>query len=254
LNLIETLSTDESPSILEAAWPDEHKLNALIQSTWPCQSDAVLANDSPSPPDKAAEELHEGTTQPQARMRQRILPNMDAVPLDLESATAPAANYDEALELPTFNPYVITRAEQLADPNISPILQRLERSEKLALKADPLWKVVGGRLFRRGFSSTHEATSQIYVPTARRSRLLEQYHYSNHRGGGPLEDELAKSYYWPNLSSDCTTFSLTCEVCGQLAAAPLNKAATNPIPTPARPFTVLHVDHADFRGRSSGPR
>ena len=138
LNLIQTLSTDESPSILEAAWPDKHKLNALIQSTWPCQSDAVLANDSPSLSDKAVEELHEGTIQPQARTRRRALPDMDAVPLDMEPTTAPATKYDEAVELPTFNPYVITRAEQMADPTIYPILQCLERSEKLASKADPL--------------------------------------------------------------------------------------------------------------------
>ena len=39
-----------------------------------------------------------------------------------------------------------------------------------------------------------------------------------------------------------------------LAARPLDKVPTNPIPTPSRPFTVIHVDHADFRGRPSGPR
>ena len=121
-----------------AAWPDIDKLNALIQSKWPCQSDAVLANDSPSLSDKAVEELHEGTIQPQARTRRRALPDMDAVPLDMEPTTAPATKYDEAVELPTFNPYVITRAEQMADPTIYPILQCLERSEKLASKADPL--------------------------------------------------------------------------------------------------------------------
>ena len=48
-------------------------------------------------------------------------------------------------------------------------------------------------------------------------------------------------------------FTATCEICSKLASAPLNKVPVNPIPTPARPFTVIHVDHADFRGRVSGP-
>ena len=38
-----------------------------------------------------------------------------------------------------------------------------------------------------------------------------------------------------------------------LKPRPLDKAVTNPMPTPSKPFTVLHVDHADFRGRVSGP-
>ena len=269
---IATLPIEDYPSVLEAAWPDNTKLNDLIAAIWAPCTIAIMSPDTPARHDRRTSTVDQGmertperaaiesTVHTHAPHQPRVRPGMVAPPLDLPPEAAivrqipPSPTCYEAAEADEFNPYIITRAEQLADPSISPILQRLEQSAKTSTKTEPVWKVIGGRLFRQGFSAVHEPINQVYVPAARRARLLEQYHYSNHRGGGPLEDELSKSYYWPNMASDCTTFSTTCEVCAPIAAAPLNKVVTNPIPTPARPFTVLHVDHADFRGRVSGPR
>ena len=152
------------------------------------------------------------------------------------------------------NPYHITRQDQLSDAMAARLIITIEHSTTAAAKAlDTDWELQGGRLYRLGTDTNSGLTKQLYVPSNKRVQLLYQYHYSNHRGQRPLLDELSKSYYWPNMTSDCTVFVATCNVCGPLASRPLNKVATNPIPTPERPFTVLHVDHADFRGRTSGP-
>ena len=169
----------------------------------------------------------------------------------LQSArNVPTAAYDsEVIDSPEESPYVITLQQQRADATIARLLDTVS----VSAKPGSIWELHGGLLKRRGFNKEGEPALQVYVPTDCRSALMRQLHYSNHRGHRPLHDELLRSYYWPNLTSDCATFTNTCKVCSALAAKPLQRVASNPIPTPSRPFSVLHVDHADSRGRPSEP-
>ena len=164
------------------------------------------------------------------------------------AVSPPSVDYQELPEAAEVNPYVISAEDHRSDPEICRIKATLTANTK-----STTWSVKDDILYRFGFDSTGEPIRQMYVPQRCRGPLMAQFHYSNHRGYRPLVAELSRSYYWPNMATDCTLFTATCEICAKLAAAPLNKVPTNPIPTPARPFTVLHVDHADFRGRTSGP-
>ena len=211
-------NAEERPSVLEAMWPDTDCLNEQICNLM-----------------SASAQLTKTLGQ---------LPGKDKMPSE-----------PQYLDVPTENdsPYVITAADQRSDPVISGILDSLQDKTGKGT-ASRLWHVQDGKLYRRGFDSSGEPSLQIYVPMNRRSQILGQLHYTDHRGHRPLHKELLKNYYWPEMLGDCVTFTATCDVCAPLAARPLDKVPTNPIPTPSRPFTVLHVDHADFRGRPSGPR
>ena len=169
----------------------------------------------------------------------------------LESESPTTKYPPEAIEPDAESPYLITAQDQRCDPVIARLFHTLQTAKQ---SSNAQWALQDGRVCRLAFSAANEPLTQVYVPCHRRSQLLAQFHYANHRGSRPLFQELSKNYYWPNMASDCVTFTNTCNVCAPLGSRPLEKVVTNPIPTPGRPFTVIHVDHADFRGRVSGPQ
>ena len=229
-----------------------HFLGQLAPDTALGQLDSMLLAKDDSPPQTSAAPRRAPYTINTDDAARNLQEAFDSAPTPFTEA-APAFGDELCDDVVTdgisVNPYVVTREHQLADPIGARLIALIENSKS----AGPLWELINGVLHRRGFDTLGEAALQVYVPANGRPALLGQYHYANHRGHKKLLPELSKSYYWPNMASDCATFTATCSVCAPLAAKPLNKVATNPIPTPARPFTVIHVDHADFRGRQSGP-
>ena len=149
---------------------------------------------------------------------------------------------------------MVTLAEQMADPALRNIRKKLLEDlpttasnvrkakhallqEQYLIGSDKLLKV-------RTFSDLGEAkNSVVYVPETKRTALMRFFHYINHRGGGPLHDQLKRSYYWPSMEADCTTFVTTCRTCEELKSRPLQRAPTHAILTPSKPFEVIHVDH-----------
>ena len=229
------------PSILEALWPDESRLDALVAAAWDLPAPILTASGGTPHDDHPGQDPNTGH------------PPHHHHPLPKDSDGLPLPRYDQLpLEEVTVNPYVITHQDQLRDAAIVKIVANVKAGIRRNSK-DPLWELKDNKLYRNGFSATNEPICQIYVPYHHRDQLMRQAHYASHRGFRPLFNELSRSYYWPSMGTDCSAFTVRCKVCSSLAAKPLNKVATNPIPTPARPFTVIHVDHADFRGRVSGP-
>ena len=45
------------------------------------------------------------------------------------------------------------------------------------------------------------------------------------------------------MQEDCLKFTNACSICGPLRSRNMAKAPVIPIPTPSRPFEVIHVDH-----------
>ena len=281
LNFCGMIAPSEESSVLEALWPHQDELDEPLSLAWPKEeppgSALHLSSDELTSLDYDAPTLHKvsrtsrlaslGTpskmvdldivdtsprqTEPEQPPTVNLENKESTDDLSSEHTIAPAYN-DETLDLKDSSPYVITWQDQYRDTAIVKVINAIKNTRKQGTW-DPLWELKDDKLYRSGFSSTNEPVSQVYVPLQRRNALLRQLHYSNHRGFRPLFNELVKSYYWPNMASDCATYTARCDICAPLASKPLNKVATNPIPTPARPFTVLHVDHADFRGRVSGP-
>ena len=88
-----------------------------------------------------------------------------------------------------------------------------------------------------------EARDLLVVPQIGRGALLRQYHMVCHRGGGPLYDEISRQYWWSDMQADCASFANACAVCSGVRSHAAAKADFKPVPTPARPFSVIHVDH-----------
>ena len=204
--------------------------------------------------------------------------------VDDDLVTEPAA-----LEGEHVSPYLVRRADQLKDPALRFIIERLEKLNDVLIRGDgkraadttpaagvpegsttPMsdadvevpkkpveaarkhpkkedvtrsWVLHGGVLYWRDFTAMGELSRRVAVPSHLTSALLQQYHYATHRGHGPLYDSLRVSYYWPSMESDCLDFVRTCEVCQQRASQPMQKVPSKPVPTPLRPFSVIHVDH-----------
>ena len=248
---------------LTAAWPESDGLNELIAAMECDQrvltlNELIAAVDSHLPDKEQMQPTIDRSTRHASRVDE-LLPSPMA---DLVESEAPAVATPELPATPHYgdelldeaeihSPYIITRADQLRDPMIARLIVVLE--ESASKNAGALWEMADGCLHHRTWDSSGDLTRQVYVPHHCRAALMKRAHYTNHRGHRPLFEELSKSFYWPSMFADCCTFTSACAVCEALAARPLNKVASNPIPTPARPFTVLHVDHADFRGRPSGP-
>ena len=165
-----------------------------------------------------------------------------------EEPPAPARLFDAGgneVHLPDVasnTPFRVTVEDQTADPDCRAVITAMKKAAGSHLSN--FWSVdEDGLLRRRWYDSRGDARMSTYVPQSHRGVLLAQYHYSNHRGHRALLKDLRQSYYWPNMMSDCVDFVRTCSVCGGLTSQPLQRAVTNPIPTPSRPFSVVHIDH-----------
>ena len=170
------------------------------------------------------------------------------------------------------SPYVITREDQMRDPMWKPLMLKLEAAERKPAEGEAdattaealstvaprvkrgkqapktlvtsLYRLSGGLLYRIRYSGLDGGPElKLCVPEHLRTKLMAQYHYVHHRGPRQLESQLRQSYDWPGMSTDCLDFVRTCSVCQPVSSRPMQRAVTNPIPTPSRPFSVIHVDH-----------
>ena len=193
LNFLGLIEPEEpGSSLLEAMWPDADQMCNLM----PTESmfsgrllSKLLNKDGKAASDEEVAEATEALpTQAPAQPPTPPLPSppLDAAGTATEDHTlvAPPA----ALDVPDDrdSPYVITAEDQRRDPVICGILHSLQAATGKGAAAR-LWHVKDDKLYRRGFDDSGEPTLQIYVPTARRSQLLGQLHYSDHRGYRPLQ-------------------------------------------------------------------
>jgi hypothetical protein len=170
---------------------------------------------------------------------------VDAIhPVDTadDSGTAPTPATEEE---PFTNRFTVSTEQQLADPDLSEIFRRLtsipkNKHEHNWLSANFLIK--NGLLYHKDFTST-EVRHQLAVPHHHRTALMRLYHYMDHRGHESLLNQLRRSYWWDGMNSDCETFTATCAVCGARQNTGLQRIPDMPIPSPAQPFSVIHVDH-----------
>ncbi|MDC0525347.1 DDE-type integrase/transposase/recombinase [bacterium] len=147
---------------------------------------------------------------------------------------------------PVDSPYVFGRDAQLADPIFGPQIELLEKADARPPSRRPYvpdWQMHGGQLYKIQYLPDGSRELKLAVPDSCRLPLMAHFHYLCHRGHKPLVDSIADSYYWPNFKADCLEFTSGCTTCQQRTSQPLARAATQPIPTPARPFSVLHLDH-----------
>ena len=179
-----------------------------------------------------------------------------AVGADLPDATASPAFADEATTPtgdPLYSPYVVTRADQLRDPALHTLVTQLEATRakpSLALRLSHTMHQ--GLLWRWGVSADGEPARKLMVPRHAIGALLRQYHFSSHRGHHTLYDQVRGTFYWPSMLQDCLSFVNACTVCGERRSRTLQKAPVVPVPTPSRPFEVIHIDHKGPLRRSGG--
>lgn len=147
---------------------------------------------------------------------------------------------------PEFKDYEVTAADQRLQPEFNIVLDKMlstSTAQHVRAQLERVWSCKEGKLWRWGVSAEGEAVAKLAVPDCRRGALLRRFHHICHRGHKPLEDEISTSYWWPTLAADCLTFTDACTVCNQTRSRNLVKAPVVPVPTPSRPFEVIHVDH-----------
>ena len=186
-----------------------------------------------------------GSVEPDSTM---LAMDNDTTGMSTEVLTAPVvlrSRKGEDVYLPEIasnTPFRVTLEQQQADPTYAFLTRILKKNSSSSLHS--VWLI--GKddfLYRRWRDVQGNPRELMYVPQSHRGVLLAQYHYSSHRGHRVLLHDLQQSYYWPGMMGDCVDFVRTCTVCGQQSSQPLQRALTNPIPTPSRPFSVIHVDH-----------
>lgn len=106
-----------------------------------------------------------------------------------------------------------------------------------------LWLMKGDRLWRISTSLEGEPQDKLAVPTQSRGALIRRFHHLCHRGHDPLYETIQEHYYWPSMQSDCADFTQACSICGELRSHARARAPVEAVPTPSRPFNVIHVDH-----------
>jgi len=182
----------------------------------------------------------------------------EMVPITAEVTTGTKTAFDtwQWPDEPFANEFTVTLAEQQRDPVLSGILHKLQCKQpetfgnhntlyaNYALRSD--------LLYRKDFSTT-DIKYRLCVPESKRTALMILYHYSNHRGHETLLDQL-NSYWWPNMTKDCEDFTAQCTVCAERRSGGLQRIPPQPIPTPAQPFSVIHVDHKGPLPRQPGSR
>ena len=171
----------------------------------------------------------------------------EALPLDADEDNATADGISSTFDC--------SRAAQLLDPHLNLIIRKLEseHTAKTDLKGLKMnWIMDGDRLWRLATTLDGEPTNRLAIPLQGRGPLLRNYHHKCHRGGDPLYREMAEHFYWPNMEGDCHDFANACVICSSTRSRALVKAEVKPIPTPSRPFNVIHLDHKGPLPRS-GP-
>lgn len=174
--------------------------------------------------------------------KERRLPKKRREPLE----HAPPLVLNEMDATMCDKPYEVSREQQLQDVRLRFIIERLESdTTSPALKATLLctWQLRGGLLTRLSVDTNGECSERLVVPEQGRGPLLRRFHHLCHRGHEPLYNQLKASYYWKNMEVDCVTFTNACQVCAGVRSRALAKAPLVPVPTPARPFEVIHLDH-----------
>ena len=146
-----------------------------------------------------------------------------------------------------FSDYDVSRDEQLSDPRVHHIIKQLESTATSAATRAALsvnYTVRDGKLWRWSTNSSGEPVELLVVPQSGRGPLLRRLHALCHRGHEPLYHHVRNMYWWfGNIEADCLDYTNACTVCADRKSRNMAKAPVVPVPTPSRPFNVIHVDH-----------
>jgi hypothetical protein len=115
----------------------------------------------------------------------------------------------------------------------------LLRRHTVSEEGEPALRIV---VPRHGRGPTLTSSADKLDETAA-DRLMRRFHHICHRGHRPLYDSLKDYYWWPHMEADCRDFTNACTVCAARRSRNLAKAPTATVPTPSRPFQVIHIDH-----------
>ena len=151
--------------------------------------------------------------------------------------------------------YIVLPSEQREDPQLAYLMDLLDTNQGGARMGRKLahWTLGGdGLLYRYGMSEEGEVKNLLAVPESKRVPLLKSMHYLNHRGADKLHRAVSKHYYWPSMGRMCQQVVATCEICAARVSVPLQRAVTGTIPTPSKPFEVIHIDHKGPLPKSGG--
>lgn len=152
---------------------------------------------------------------------------------------------------------------QVQDPNLvsgdlwySRMLDSVQnRPEKF-----PMWRIEGGRLFKRSNFKYPELNCGndwlLVVPKPLRPSVIEGCHNpptSGHLGVRKTASKISSQYYWPKLKADVTKYVNHCETC--LRIKPEQKSPIghmlSPQVTTSRPWQTISIDLVGPLPRSS---
>ena len=172
-----------------------------------------------------------------------------------EASLAPVPRLADEVGGASFSPYVVTREEQARDPALHLIVSQLESGRNrvgVLTQLQRTYEMNDGLLYRRSVSHEGEPCLKLMVPRHGVGPLLRRFHFASHRGHEPLYEEVSGNFHWDRIKQDCATFTNACAVCGATKSRTMVKAPVMPVPTPARPFEVIHIDHKGPLRRSGG--
>lgn len=83
---------------------------------------------------------------------------------------------------------------------------------------------------------------RVVIPSKHRKAILNELH-DGHPGIQRMKLLARMKCYWPKMCNDIESYVRTCNECSEVAPAP-RKCLLKPWPTPAAPWTRLHIDYA----------
>ena len=146
---------------------------------------------------------------------------------------------------------VVTREEQLKDPQLRVIMEALDGEHVVARayreRVSDKYELLDSGL-HRVILKDGEAAYACVVPRHMRAAILSRLHYTLPEGGGHagsrvMYEAARQSYYWRGMEQEVELFVSACERCGETRSQTPIGAPMAMAPTPQHPFQVIHVDH-----------
>ena len=152
-----------------------------------------------------------------------------------------------SLRVSGYSPQEIALWQQ-GDASIKEQVLRLQElaPAKAKTPADNHFRLCKGVLYRTN-SSTNGKKYQLVVPSILRRDILQSCHASTtsgHFGVQKTQAKVSERFWWPNMSADVRAFVASCYFC-QTHKHPtgLIEGKLQPIAIPAKPFSLMGIDH-----------
>jgi len=128
-----------------------------------------------------------------------------------------------------------------SDPELLPIIQRLESSDRDAMHDRYTWNAAERRLYL-----TDAGQSRLCIPRGQvRLQLLKQHHdciIAGHTGRDKTQLKLSRYFYWPGMSKSVKEFVKSCDRCQRVKGGQTKAGLLQSLPIPEQPWRDISMD------------